>query len=212
MQRNVVTATPETTLPQAMALMHHRGVRHLPVLEEEKLVGILSDRDVKRVQASPATNLEAHELRYLLDRMTVGETMTRHVHTVPSLATIEEAAELMRRHKIGCVPVVEGGLLVGILTETDLLTVLIQVMGVGRPSSRIKVELSDLPGALAGAVQIIARLGINITSVVTLPPVLPEQRTLLFRIETLHPGSVIRALEERGVRVLSSRRSQEGSP
>ena len=79
MQGAVLTITPKTTLPEALRLVQHRGIRHLPVVEDDKLVGIVSDRDLKRAMASPATSLERHELRYLLDTVTVDEIMAVRV-------------------------------------------------------------------------------------------------------------------------------------
>ena len=132
-----------------MNLTAQRGIRHLPVLDGERLVGIVSDRDLKRAMASPATSLETHELRYLLDHVLVREIMTGGVITVRPTAPIEEAARLMVLEKIGALPVTEGERLIGILTETDLLRLFVRAMGAGEPSARLDVVLGDRPHALA---------------------------------------------------------------
>jgi acetoin utilization protein AcuB len=120
MQTKLFTVTPETTLPEALRLTGQRGVRHLPVLDGDRLVGILSDRDLRRTMASPATSLEAHELNDLLDRLRVGEIMTRTVITIGRMFPIEAAACLMVQEKIGALPVIDDGRLVGLVTETDV--------------------------------------------------------------------------------------------
>jgi acetoin utilization protein AcuB len=120
MQTKLFTVTPETTLPEALRLTGQRGVRHLPVLDGDRLVGILSDRDLRRTMASPATSLEAHELNCPLDRLRVGEIMTRTLITIGRMFPIEAAACLMVQEKIGALPVTDDGRLVGLVTETDV--------------------------------------------------------------------------------------------
>jgi CBS domain-containing protein len=126
MQTNLTTVTPDTTLPEALRLMHAGRIRHLPVLAEGKLVGIVSDRDLKRAMASPATSLAAQELTYLLERLRLEEIMTRTVITIGPSSPVEEAARIMLREKISAVPVTEGGRLVGIVTETDVLRLFVR--------------------------------------------------------------------------------------
>jgi len=126
MQPNVVTVTPETSVPEAMRMMRERRIRHLPVVEDGRLVGIISDRDVKLASPSPATSLESHELLYLLDRLQVREVMRSMVITLPPNATVVEAARIMIDEKIGAVAVTESGRLVGILTETDVLRLFVK--------------------------------------------------------------------------------------
>ena len=148
MQTKLFTVTPETTLPEALRLTGQRGVRHLPVLDGDRLVGILSDRDLKRAMASPATSLEAHELNYLLDRLRVEEIMTRTVITIGRMFPIEAAAALMVQEKIGALPVTDDGRLVGLVTETDVLRLFVRALGAGEPSSRLDVVLGQ-PAARA---------------------------------------------------------------
>jgi len=121
MQTKLITVTPETTLPEAIRLTGQRGIRHLPVLEDGTLVGMVSDRDLKRAMASPATSLDVRELNYLLDRLRVGEIMTRGVITARPTTPVEEAARLMAERGIGSVGVRRGAKLVGLVTERDLL-------------------------------------------------------------------------------------------
>jgi acetoin utilization protein AcuB len=198
MQRIVTTVTPETALPEAIKLASQRGIRHLPVVDGTEVVGIVSDRDLKRAMASSATSLEVHELRYLLDRLKVAEIMTRGVITIGPTFPLEEAARLMVQEKIGAVPVVDEGRLVGIVTETDVLTLFVQAMGAGEPSSRLDVVLPDGdPSALSRIVQTIEGASATISSIVTLP-VPRGSKEVVVRVRTINPGHAVEALEKRG--------------
>jgi acetoin utilization protein AcuB len=200
MQREVVTIQPWTTLPQAIRLTRERGIRHLPVVHEGRLTGIVSDRDLKRAMASPATTLEVHELHYLLERVTVDQFMTPVVITIPPLSPVEDAAQIMVTEKISALPVVEHGRLVGIITETDLLRLFVRALGAGEPSSRIDVELGTDRSTLGDMVQTIGAAGVPISSIVTLSG--PDDRwEVVIRVATTTPSAAIEALEARGYRV-----------
>jgi acetoin utilization protein AcuB len=197
MQAKVVTVTPRTTLPEAIRLASHVGVRHLPVVEGGRLVGIVSDRDLKRAMASSATSLEVHELYYLLARVSMEEIMTRAVITVGPTAPVEEAARLMAQEKIGALPVTEGERLLGIVTETDVLRLFVGAMGAGEPSTRLDVALGERPSALGDVVRTIESAGATVSSIVTLPS--PNgARTAAVRVRTINAGPVVRALETAG--------------
>ena len=134
MKRNPVFVDEADSMKKAMDLLKEHEIRHLPVLKDgEKLVGILSERDIKQASPSPATALEIREIYYLLDKVKVKQIMTRRPYTVSSSAPIEEAALIIREKKIGCLPVVDNGKLVGILTETDIIDSFIEAMGVSGP-------------------------------------------------------------------------------
>ena len=200
MQAEVITVAPHTTLPEAMRLASHCGIRHLPVLDGDKLVGIVSDRDLKRAMASPATSLEAHELYYLLGRLTMDEIMTRAVITIAPSFPVEEAARLMAQEKIGALPVTVEGRLVGIVTETDVLNVFVSAMGAGEPSIRLNVPLGEHASALARVVEAIASAGTAISSIVTLRDRAGSKEAVI-RVTTLDAGPAIRALAARGFAV-----------
>ena len=128
MPPSVITITPDQSLQMAKERMRKHGVHRLPVIQYGKLGGIVTDRDVRQAWASPATSLSIHELMYLLDRVTVGETMTTKVVTVMPDTPLVEAARLLHGRKIGGLPVVEGDAIVGSITETDLLAVLVELL------------------------------------------------------------------------------------
>ena len=116
-----VTITPSTSVHEAQTLMQQRKIRHLPVLQDGRLVGMLSDRDIRLVLPSPATSLTVWEIRHLLEKLTVGEVMTYFVMTTAPDCPVTEAVGRMLGHKVGALPVVEDHQVVGILTRTDIL-------------------------------------------------------------------------------------------
>ena len=122
MAKNPVAASTEDSVSKASQLMKDKRIRHLPILDEKgTVVGIMTDRDLKRASASDATLLEVHELLYLLNKLRVSDVMTKNPVTVSPESDVKAAAGLMVQNKIGCLPVVESGKLVGILSETDIL-------------------------------------------------------------------------------------------
>ena len=205
MQAAVITITPKTSLPEAMRLVRHRGIRHLPVVEDDRLVGIVSDRDLKQAMASPATALESHELRYLLDTLTVDEIMTRAVVTVGRMFPIEDAARLMVTEKIIALPVTERGKLIGIVTETDVLELFVKGMGAGEPSSRIDVRLGQNSTALADLVHAVEDASVEICSIMTLGD-RAGQKDVVIRVRSIDPRPAIANLRTRGYAVRDPRK------
>ena len=116
-----VTIAPSTSVHEAQALMQQRKIRHLPVLKDGRLVGMISDRDIRLVLPSPATSLTVWEIRHLLDKLTVGEVMTYFVMTTTPDCPVTEAVGRMLGHKVGALPVVVDRQVIGILTRTDIL-------------------------------------------------------------------------------------------
>ena len=125
MTENVITITPQTTLPEAQRIMLEHKIRRLPVVKSGKLVGIVTLGDIREAKPSDATTLSIYELNYLMDRLTAKDFMTPNPITITADATIAEAARLMVEHKIGGLPVIDHGDLVGIITETDFCRLLI---------------------------------------------------------------------------------------
>ncbi len=126
MTPNPVTVTPETTLPEAHRLMKERRIRRLPVMDGDKLVGIVTWGDIREASPSDATSLDIYELYTLLAKLSVREIMTRSPITVRPTTSIAQAAQLMLEHKIGGLPVVNRhGRLIGIITESDIFRVLV---------------------------------------------------------------------------------------
>lgn len=200
MQSKLLTVSPGTTLSEAIRLMRERGVRHLPVVEHERLVGIISDRDLKRAMVSPATSLDIREVNALLARSPISEIMTRTVMTVPPNAPVEDAARLLVRERISALPVTLAGRLIGIVTETDVLTLLVRALGAVEPSSRLDVTLPPTRSALAEVVRIVEETGMAISSLMTLVG-RDGTREVVVRVPTIDPRRAVHALEAEGYSV-----------
>jgi acetoin utilization protein AcuB len=122
MVRNVITAKEDDSLSSAMKLMKENSIKHLPILNSsDHLVGIVTDRDIKRASASDASMLEVHEMLYLLDKVKIAQIMTRNPVTGSPVMTVQEAASLMVKNNIGCLPITIGQGLEGLMTVTDFL-------------------------------------------------------------------------------------------
>jgi len=140
---NVFTVTGDTSLERAMSEMRIRHIRRLPVLQDGHLIGIVTWTDLMRAQPSSASTLSRWEIPALLEKAPVREVMTRSVETVPPDTPLEEAATIMRRRKIGGLPVVKNGTLMGIVTESDIFDAFISLLGARYPSYRITLDVDD---------------------------------------------------------------------
>ena len=206
MKPDPITVRPEDFFRQAMTLIRQRGIRHLPVVQGDRLVGIVTDRDIRQASPSPATSLEIHELHYLLEKVRIHEIMTKKVYSVAPDTPIEEAARLMLTHKIGGLPVLKEGTLVGILTETDILRAFMEVMGIQQEQTRLELVLEDRPGAFLEVCRIIQEQGGDIISVVTAMAARHGEQTkvLIFRLEGVQVEPLVAQLETDGHTVLSA--------
>lgn len=150
MSRNPITTYPKASVPDAMKVMHASKVRQLPVLNDKgKLVGIVSLGDLLRASPSPVTSLSEWELNYLLDRLKVESVMTTEVITVTEDTTIEEAGRLMAENDIRGLPVMRDGALVGIITESHLFKVLLELFGAHQSGVRVSAQMPLVKGGLA---------------------------------------------------------------
>jgi len=170
METTLVTVAPDTSLSKAQEIIDAKGIKHLLVVGgEEALLGMVSDRDLKRSWASPATTLSVHELNYLLARVTVDMIMAKTVISISPDTTIERAAHIMQTNAINALPVIEADQLVGIITSTDVMKVLLQAIGIDKDSTRLTVLVRDRIGVIAEAASLLKGHQINIRSLVTLP-------------------------------------------
>jgi acetoin utilization protein AcuB len=146
MKRDPVTVKKDDSFRYALKLIRKEGIRHLPVVENKRVVGIVTDRDLRQAAPSPATTLEVHELNFLLERLKIEAIMTKKVITVGQETNLLEAARLLLTHKIGCLPVLDQDEIVGIITEGDMLRALVDMAerAEGGPPTEFMVE--DRPG------------------------------------------------------------------
>ncbi len=195
MKSPVLTVGPEVALEDAYRLLLEKGIRHLPVVAEGKVVGILTDRDIRLATShlnpkGPCPGCAQ-----------VGEVMTREVITAHPLDPVEEAARVMRERKIGCLPVLEDGALVGIVTGIDLLDALLRLTGVTEPSGRLEVRLPDRVGELSRLTGFLAERGVNIHSLLSYPEDEAFVRAVV-RVNTLETHLLAEALRRVGFDVL----------
>lgn len=205
MMRSPVFLDEDDSMKTAMDTLKDREIRHLPVLKGgAKLVGILTETDIKQASPSPATALEIREVYYLLDKIKVKQIMTKRPYTISPTAPIEEAAMVMRDKKIGCLPVMEEGRLVGILTETDILDAFIESMGVRGPGHRIELVLPTMGRGLFEVLKLLKDFDANIVSMATTFHDDPERKVLILRIETKSYKVLKTALRKSGYDILSA--------
>ena len=175
MNPNVITVDADDSMLDATKLLKEHSIRHLPVLEKGKLVGVITDRDLKRASPSDATTLEAHELLYLIANIKVREIMTRNPITVPYNFTIEEAAEILLQAKISGMPVVDkDGDVIGTITQTDLFKVLISLTGVGKKGVQFAFLLEDRAGSIKDVADVIRSYGGRMASILSSYEKAPE--------------------------------------
>jgi acetoin utilization protein AcuB len=155
----VVTVSPQMPINEALTLMRRERIRRTPVVKDSKLVGIISDKDLLNASPSPATSLSIWEMNYLLSKITVKDVMTKDVLTVTHNTPIEEAARVMADNKIGGLPVIRDEKVVGIITETDLFKIFLEMMGAREKGVRCTVIILNQPGELAKITQTLTAIG-----------------------------------------------------
>lgn len=189
MTRVVVTVPPSCPVEAAAQLMHERRFRHLPVIADGRLVGIVSDRDLAR-----------------RSDQSVGDVMAPAVISVTPDTPVEVAARLMLENKIGGLPVLAPPTqeLVGIVTQSDIFSVFVRLLGVDRPTTRLELRLTDLSRQLAETINLAHHRGISIASLVTLPPPSADtgDHTVVLRVETMMPAPFVADLRAAGVDVV----------
>lgn len=168
MTKNPMTVTADTKVDEVAHLMKKHNFRRLPVVDDGKLVGFLSDSDLMRVAPSPATTLSRYEINSLLAKICVRDIMKKDVVSVNVGATIEEAALIMYKNKIGGMPVVSNmGVVVGVITETDIFKTFVDVMGLADGKTRITLEVTDKIGVVKDIAEIFGQAGVSIDSLIT---------------------------------------------
>jgi len=205
MNTYLVTVPPDTTVLKAKDIIENKQINHLLVVDKKKeLVGLVSDRDVKQAWASPATTLSVHELNYLLSKLTVETIMAKKIITISSSTTIETAALIMQENRISALPVMEAEKLVGIITTTDVLEVLLCAIGVDEGSGRFIVLVKDRIGVVAEVSRLLKDQQISIQSLVTWPvKKFPGIYQLIMRVAFEDKEKAISVLTEGGFKILT---------
>lgn len=206
MKRDVVTVELTDSIRLALLKVHQYRIRHLPVISQGKLVGIISDRDVR--DACPSIiGIPREDDEHVLNTP-VSSIMRKDVICAHPLDFVEEAALALYDNRIGCLPVVVDDELKGIITETDILHTLVELMGVHYPSSHIEVEVDDRTGLLADVAEIFKEANCNVTSVLVMPGKHLGKKNLVFRVQTIDPRHLVSKIEEAGYRIVWPRESE----
>lgn len=172
MRSPVVSISPDTTLQDAYRTMQERNIRHLPVLEENELAGVVTDRDLRLATSALSVSPFPPESR-------VAAVMCRTPQTADPMDAVEDAARTMRERKIGCLPVMDEGRVIGIITGIDLLDALMRMTGVDKPSGRLEIRLADQPGELARLTSFMSHRDLNVHSILTYPDGTDRVRAVL---------------------------------
>ncbi|MCL2319129.1 MAG: CBS and ACT domain-containing protein [Treponema sp.] len=168
MTKNPIYIQPDMTINEVRSLMDKEKVGHLPVLNKNnELVGLMTRKDLLKAGPSAATSLDMYEISYLLSKITVKDVMEKAVVTVGEDEVVEEAARIMADNGIGCLPVMRGKLLVGLITDTDLFHFFVNAFGARHPGVRITCSIREKPGQLARLTQAIAEKGGNLVAFVS---------------------------------------------
>jgi acetoin utilization protein AcuB len=198
MSKKVITIDANDSMQEAIKLLKEHKIRMLPVIKKGKLVGIVTDRDLKQASASDATTLDIHELLYLIARIKVRDVMTRDPITVPPNFTVEETAEVLLNNRISGVPVVDyNGNLVGIITQADVFRVLIALTGEKTRGIQFALLIDDRPGTISKVADIIRAYGGRMVSILTSYDEVPDgYRMLYIRMHSIERSDLQELKEE----------------
>ncbi|MFH2133137.1 MAG: CBS and ACT domain-containing protein [bacterium] len=166
MSKEVITIDEDDSMRMAIKLMKEYKIRSLPVMKKGKLVGILSNGDIKRASASDATSLEIHEMKYLIDKILIRDIMVKHPITASPLQTVDEVADLLLKENISSAPVLDNaGNLIGIITKSDILKVMVSLSGSNRRGIDFGFEIPDAPGSIKEITDIFRSYGGRLASI-----------------------------------------------
>lgn len=167
MSKKVFTVNADDYLSDALSLMKEKGIKHVPVVKNEKLKGILSDRDIKEYSPSKATSLDIYELHYLLAKTRIREIMKTRVITTTADTPVEEAAMIMLDNNIGCLPVVDEGEVSGIISDKDIYRALVDITGVRHGGNRICVTIEDRAGSIKEVADMVRKHNFRLQGILT---------------------------------------------
>lgn len=194
MSHPVISVAPEMPIHDALAMFKKEHIRRAPVMKDGKLVGIVSQRDLLNASPSPVTSLSVWEMNYLISKVTVKQVMSKKVKSIDYDTPIEEAARIMADSKIGGMPVVRSGQVVGMITETDLFKIFLELMGARTKGIRVTAEIDDTPGTLARVTKAIAEAGGDFISFGQFAGKDPSTKVLTFKVTGLKKDAAQKVL------------------
>ncbi|WP_416151855.1 CBS and ACT domain-containing protein [Salipaludibacillus sp. HK11] len=199
MKDNLIITNKQMTIYEALDLMKEKRIRHLPIVNSNnEIQGIVSDRDLR--DALPSIFDEQHK-EY--GNLPIANVMIEDVITAMPMDFVEEAAHTMVEHQISCLPVEEDGILVGIITETDLLNTLVRLTGADLPTSRLEIEVENESGQLSKVSNIIKDQKVNIQSVLAYPSFYDKNKNILvFRIQSINLRPLLASLKHENYKII----------
>jgi len=208
MSHPAITIAPDTPMQDALKMMHDEKIRRVPVVDSRgKLIGILSESDLLHASPSDATSLSVWEMNYLLSKTMVKEIMTRDVIVVHTDTPLEEAARIMVDNKIGGLPVVRDGEVVGIITETDLFKIFLELLGARETGVRLAVLVSHVPGKVAELTKAIFEVGGNIVALGAFLGESSENREITMKVKNVDANKLEEAVKNHVERIIDIRES-----
>jgi acetoin utilization protein AcuB len=206
MTERPITVSEDASVDKALELMDSENVRRLPVVDRHgRMVGIVSELDLLKVSPSPATSLSIYEIPYLLSKIKMRDIMAKEVITVTEDTPLEEAARIMSDNKIGGLPVMRDNKLVGIITETDLFKVFLEMLGARQDGVRLSMLIPEERGTLAKIAGKVGELGGNFIALGSIMGVDPTNRQLTIKVADVTQEELVSAMEELGLKVLDAR-------
>jgi acetoin utilization protein AcuB len=196
MSRPVITVTLDDPINEVLAMFRKEHIRRAPVINKGKLVGIVSETDLLNASPSDVTTLSIWEMNYLLSKVTVKRVMSKKVITVTVDTPIEEAARIMADNKIGGLPVMNNGRVVGMITETDLFKIFFELMGARQKALRVTATVEDKRGELARVTKAIAAHGGNFISFGMFSGPDANTRVITFKVEGMKQDEIKSALKD----------------
>ena len=169
MTRKVVYISPNTTIAHAADMMREQKLHRLPVIENDQLVGLVTEGTIAEASPSKATSLSIYEMNYLLNKTKVGDVMIRDVVTISQFASLEDATYLMLKNKIGILPVVDNELLYGVITDRDIFKAFLEVSGYGEEGVRLRFVTENKVGVLEQIIRLLVEENLNISNTVNIP-------------------------------------------
>ena len=196
MSRPVITVSPDDKAIDVRALFKKEHIRRAPVVKKGKLVGIVSETDLINASPSQATSLSIWEMNYLVSKITVKDVMNKKVITVDTDTPIEEAARRMADNKIGGMPVLSNGKVAGMITETDLFKIFLELMGARKKAIRVTALIEDKRGTLSKVTKAIAAAGGNFISFGMFAGPDANTKVLTFKVEGIKKDEIKTALKD----------------
>ncbi|MGC8502851.1 CBS and ACT domain-containing protein [Desulfurella sp.] len=182
MTKKVITAQIDEKVSDAITKMKENKIKHLPIMDNDKIFGIVSIKEIEEYSPSKATSLDIFELHYLLSKMTLKEIARRDVITITPDVAIEEAGAIMYKNRIGSLPVLENNKLVGIISDRDIFKLLISITAAQSKGIRIYTQISDTAGTIAEITNIISKFNTKVHTIFTCYENAPkEKRNVVIR-------------------------------